>query len=384
MWAITSKLCIISNHRFDIECWLIVGVVFSWSFLAMLFLPGSWYYGPETATFRPKYRHNAWSFYLLSMLFSVPLIWCFSVLHLYYKFTTFIGILNVCGVTLAVYVYVKAHISPDPGEHDSTGNPFFDFFAGIETYPNLMPNVSLKVLINARISLLLWQLVALVCWKANYELTGGLFDWQMNVVTLLSTVYLAKAFYWEDGYMQSFDSNTERFGFLFAWGCIVFVPSMYNLPNTTLVGNCQQNDGNKIISQFSFVLGLASVVLSYLTDTQRGRVRQSNGQCTVWGCAPKLIRPKYVDALGKKKNTILLASGFWGLARHMNYLFEWTGFLAMVLPTNNLLAYIFITFNLCMPIHRTTRDDKKCSQKYGKYWQEYKTLVQYRIVPGLF
>ncbi|CAG2165361.1 unnamed protein product [Oppiella nova] len=31
---------------------------------------------------------------------------------------------------------------------------------------------------------------------------------------------------------------------------------------------------------------------------------------------------QYVDDFGKTKRSILLTSGFWGIARHMNYTFE--------------------------------------------------------------
>ena len=47
----------------------------------------------------------------------------------------------------------------------------------------------------------------LVAWKANYELyynrySKGELVWPMTVTTILQTVYLAKFYYWEDGYMQ--------------------------------------------------------------------------------------------------------------------------------------------------------------------------------------
>src|SRR5699024_4118581 len=96
-------------------------------------------------------------------------------------------------------------ILPDPGEHDLNGNPIFDFYWGIELYPHFGKYVSLKVLINSRFGLFLWQLIVLVAWKANYELyynqySKGNLVWPMTVTTILQTVYLAKFYYWEDGY----------------------------------------------------------------------------------------------------------------------------------------------------------------------------------------
>ena len=88
-----------------------------------------------------------------------------------------------------------------------SGNPIYDFYWGIELYPHFGKYVSLKVLINSRFGLFLWQLIVLVAWKANYELyynqySKGNLVWPMTVTTILQTVYLAKFYYWEDGYMQ--------------------------------------------------------------------------------------------------------------------------------------------------------------------------------------
>ncbi len=96
---------------------------------------------------------------------------------------------------------------PDPGICDITKNPIFDYYWGIELYPHLGPFVSLKILINSRFGLFLWQLIILMAWKANYELyiasyNRGEINWPMTATTLLLSIYLAKFYYWEDGYMQ--------------------------------------------------------------------------------------------------------------------------------------------------------------------------------------
>ena len=357
----------------------------------MLIIPGPMYHGPTTttSTYRPQYCDNGWRFYLISLCLAVPLIWHCSVLHLYYKFTTLIGILTLCGLLLTVAVYLKGIIAPDRhgGEHDPSGNPLFDLYCGVELFPNLgllQRQVSLKVLINTRVSLLLWQLIVLAAWKANYELSGGQLCWQMDTVTVLSMAYLIKAALWEEGYMHTFDC--ERFGFIFTFGCLAIVPSLYTLPNSFLVENCRRPDGvlTRSVAILALVLGIGCLVLSYLTDTQRTAVRAADGRCTVWGRPPRLIRAKYRSEKGEERPSLLLASGFWGQARHMNYLFEAVTNLAMALPTLSCLPFALFAVVLGILLHRTTRDDEKCARKYGKYWQQYKELVPYRMVPGVF
>lgn len=93
-------------------------------------------------------------------------------------------------------------MAPDEGLHDMTMNPIFDFYWGIELYPQLGKYISLKVLINCRFGLWLWQLIVLVAWKANHEYMQEEIVWPITTSTILQTVYLAKFYYWESGYMQ--------------------------------------------------------------------------------------------------------------------------------------------------------------------------------------
>ena len=98
-------------------------------------------------------------------------------------------------------------LAPDPGVCNITKNPIFDYYWGVELYPHLGPFISLKILIICRFGLYLWQLMVLACWKANYELYSanynrGEINWPLTATTLLQTYYLAKFYYWEDGYMN--------------------------------------------------------------------------------------------------------------------------------------------------------------------------------------
>ena len=100
-----------------------------------------------------------------------------------------------------------ALVMPDPGYFEVTMNPIFDYYYGIELYPHLGKYISLKMLINCRFGLMLWQLIVLMAWKANYELyyteySKGHIMNAATVSAILQTVYLAKFYYWEDGYMQ--------------------------------------------------------------------------------------------------------------------------------------------------------------------------------------
>lgn len=83
-------------------------VTLLWGMLTLVALPGKAYLGPPTKNnFRPQYWANGFRFYLLSMLIACPLIWHFSVLHLYYKINTLTGILAVFGIFFCTMLYFK-------------------------------------------------------------------------------------------------------------------------------------------------------------------------------------------------------------------------------------------------------------------------------------
>ena len=71
-----------------------------------------------------------------------------------------------------------------------------------------------------------------------------------------------------------------------------------------------------------FALGVLAALVNYLADERRQRVRATGGKTTVWGKPPKLLIWRYTTEQGEKKENLLLASGYWGMARHFHYLPE--------------------------------------------------------------
>ena len=89
-----------------------------------------------------------------------------------------------------------------------------------------------------------------------------------------------------------------------------------------------------------------------------------------------------------KKKSLLLASGFWGVARHFQYFFELTAawswcFLANPLK-NGVIPLFYAAFLTYLLIDRANRDSKKCHLKYGKHYEQYCRLVPYKIIPFVY
>ncbi|CAG2114397.1 unnamed protein product, partial [Medioppia subpectinata] len=305
----------------------------------------------------------------------------------YYKLPNFIGILCVFGICFCALLYIKGLLLPSKGLYNRTKNPIFDYYWGIELYPHITPIISLKVWIICRFGLILWQYIVLLCWKANYEtLPDGSINYSLTATTLLQTIYLMKFYYWEDGYMNTIDTSVDRFGYYVCWGCIAFVPGFYPITSVYLVDNTPYNEfGIKSLIAV-LTVGLLVICLNYWADQQKLHFRATNGKCVIWGKPAKLIRAEYIDDFGKRKRSILLTSGFWGITRHMNYTFELLSTFLWCLPAlyASPVPYLYLIFLTVLLIHRSVRDDNKCALKYGQYWQQYKHQVKYQMIPYVY
>jgi 7-dehydrocholesterol reductase len=217
---------------------------------------------------------------------------------------------------------------------------------------------------------------------AQQEIYGAA-DWSIIVSAALLFVYLFKFFVWEEGYMKSMDIQVDRAGYYICWGCLVWVPSVYTSPVMFMV---KHPVGLELLPALAiFVLGMAAIWTNYWADYQRQVVRSTNGNTTIWGKVPVLIKATYTTDKGERKTNLLLASGFWGIARHFHYVpeilaaFFWscaTGF-------EYFAPFFYVSFLTILLTHRAFRDDQKCAAKYGESWKEYCKVVPYKIVPGI-
>ena len=76
------------------------------------------------------------------------------------------------------------------------------------------------------------------------------------------------------------------------------------------------------------------------------------------------FKAKFIETTYKinneEKNGKLLISGFWGICRHANYLFELMLAIAWCLPAIKVsfIPFLYPIFMLILLIHRTFRDEK--------------------------
>jgi 7-dehydrocholesterol reductase len=234
-------------------------------------------------------------------------------------------------------------------------------------------------------------MLAGVSFVAASHARHGAYDPGLVLCALSQFLYLVKFFVWEIGYMRSIDIITDRAGFYETWGCLVWVPSVYTLHTRAAV--VLPSGLSWPVAAAIFTVGILGVLFNYQADLQRQAFRETSGKCTINGKPPVYIEAPYTArnaGTGKleKHKSLLLASGWWGAARHSAYLFElmaaysW-GLLAGV-HSHGALPLFYPVYLTILLVHRAHRDEQKCLEKYGSAYKKYMAMVPHKIVPYVY
>lgn len=362
--------------------WKIIFTFMGVQLLLMRIVPGKTVTGPETINGNiPVYKDNGFLCFIitLSLFFICTLgLHLFSATIIYDHFAGILGALNLFSLLFCLFLCIKGRVKPSSSDHSTSGNFIFDYYWGTELYPRVF-GWDIKQFTNCRFGMMSWPLI-IISFAAKQAQLYGLHN-SMLISVIIMLVYIAKFFWWEAGYLRSIDIMLDRAGFYICWGCLVWVPSLYTIPVLYLVNHPVQFQ--PLIAAAILSLGLLSVLLNYLADAQRQKVRATQGQCKVWGKAPQLIHARYIDHKGIEKESLLLTSGWWGISRHFHYLLELSLAFFWTVPVlfNHLLPWAYVIFLTVLLTHRAYRDDKKCSKKYGDYWKTYCAQVPNKIIP---
>ena len=394
LWSMFSAEGIVGGlvevwRGIDIVSPLAVGVILgymAWALLLMVLLPGPRVEGPVTPRGNvPVYTDNGFLCYVVTIVAFVALTfglkqYGMSPTIVYDHFGEFLGTLTVFSHVLCIALHLKGLFYPSSSDSGTTGNLIFDYYWGTELYPRVF-GIDVKVFTNCRFGMTVWPLLVLIFALKSYE-TSGFVD-SMWVSVALQMIYFTKFFWWESGYMRTIDIMLDRAGFYICWGCLVFIPGLYASVSLYLVNHPVRL--GPILSLAILSAGITAIVVNYLADKQKQDVRRTNAQCLVWGRRPEVIHATYTVA-GERRTSLLLVSGYWGIARHFHYLPEL--FLAYLWTApawfTHVMPYSYLIFLAVLLIHRTFRDDEKCSEKYTIYWREYCNKVRYKIIPGVF
>jgi 7-dehydrocholesterol reductase len=290
---------------------------------------------------------------------------------------------NAAGFVIPLFAFWKARRHPThPDDRRFSGSALFDFMAGIELNPRVR-GLDLKLFHVGHVGMMAWTPINLSLAAQQYQQLGHVTS-SMLLLNGLQLVYVLDFFVREDWYLRTIDIHHEHFGWFLAWGSVVWVPFGYTLQALYLV------DHGKELSAWALAaivaVGGAGYTIFLTANRQRDRFRRARGPCIIWGREATFVPATFSTADGAVHETRLLTSGWWGMARHANYVGDLLMAVAFSLTcgVTHLLPYGYAIFLAILLVHRTYRDDRHCRVKYGRAWDAYCARVPYRLVPGVW
>ena len=216
----------------------------------------------------------------------------------------------------------------------------------------------------------------------HYEEFGADANLGVYVYAGFFVFYIFDYFVFERVQLYTYDLIHENLGFKLIWGGLIVYGWMYIMP---LWGMAVHADPG-YSTTFTYIwLGAMIAVFLFGWSISRG----GNLQKYWFKRWPErkflgFIEQRYIVAGDRK----ILYSGFWGAARHFNYIGEGVLALAVTLVflyPGNLWAWTYMIFMVSFFVWRQFDDDKVCEAKYGaEKWAEYKSRVKYRLIPGIY
>jgi delta14-sterol reductase len=186
--------------------------------------------------------------------------------------------------------------------------------------------------------------------------------------------FLVDYLLFEEVHLYTYDLVAERLGFKLCWGCLVFYPYFYAVGLWSVVERgVQAPTWVCVVAIATFSCGW---VLSRGANLQKWLFK-TKPEAKLFG----LIEARTLDD-GERR---ILASGFWGIARHLNYLGEVlmaSGLALALWPASGPWSYPLYYMLLLIPRERD--DDRRCAEKYGALWDRYRAAVPWRIVPRVY
>ncbi|EXJ95921.1 delta14-sterol reductase [Capronia coronata CBS 617.96] len=321
----------------------------------------------------------------------------------------------------AIYVYLASFKVPHSGQSNDehrelakgghTGNMLYDFFIGRELNPRIavppwVPVVrgqviDLKVFNEMRPGLIGWVILDITFVVHQYKTHGFVSD-SIVLITLFQSLYVLDALYMEPAILTTIDVINDGFGFMLAFGDLVWVPFVYSIQA-------------RYLAVYPLSLGITGIA-GVLAAQGLGYYifRSANNQKNRFRTNPNDVRVSHLETLTTESGSKLLVSGWWGRARHINYLGDWIMSFSYCLPTGMagyiiksyqnpvtgavtrevvqgrargwgmIFTYFYIVYFGVLLVHREMRDEEKCRKKYGKDWERYCQRVKWRILPGIY
>ncbi|CAK9168070.1 unnamed protein product [Ilex paraguariensis] len=217
-------------------------------------------------------------------------------------------------VTLVLYVAGKKSHDPSSSlKPHFTGNLIHDWWFGIQLNPQFM-GIDLKFFF-VRAGMMGWLLINLSVLARCIQEAN--LSQSMILYQLFCMLYILDYFYYEAYMTSTWDIIAEKLGFMLVFGDLVWIPFAFSIQGWWLLSNQVELTTAAVIANcIVFLIGYKV----FRGANKQKHVFKKNPKAPIWGRPPKVIGGK------------LLASGYWGIARHSNYLGDLLIALSFSLP----------------------------------------------------
>ncbi|KDP35309.1 hypothetical protein JCGZ_09468 [Jatropha curcas] len=276
----------------------------------------------------------------------------------------------IFSVLVAMVLYAAGCNSQNHGSSlkpHVTGNLIHDFWFGIQLNPHFL-GIDLKFFF-VRAGMMGWLFINLSVLAKSIQ--DANLSCSMILYQIFCGLYILDYFFYEEYMTSTWDIIAERLGFMLVFGDLVWIPFTFSIQGWWLLGNKVELTMAAVIANcFVFLIGY----LVFRGANKQKHVFKKNPKALIWGKPPRVVGGK------------LLASGYWGIARHCNYLGDLLLALSFSLPcgTSSLVPYFYPIYLLILLIWRERRDEARCAEKYKEIWAEYRRLVPWRILPYFY
>ncbi|KAJ2742800.1 erg24, C-14 sterol reductase [Coemansia sp. BCRC 34301] len=354
-----------------------------WSWLAMLYfaIPGRTVQGvPLRNGQRLDYPINGLSSFLATLCTAAlvhgkfgtaPFLW---IADHFFQLATASYIFSSAQ---ALLVYLGSFRSGPAGDSSpvllalagNSGNPVYDFFIGRELNPRI-GTLDIKYFNELRPGIMGWVVLNVSFAVKQYHTLGYVSN-SMWLAIVPQICYCIDTLVFESKVLTTMDMTTDGLGWMLSFGCLTWVPVMYSLQARYLVFHPVHHSAAATV--LIAVMALVSFLVFRLSNSEKNAFRTNPND-------PSLSHLRFIKTESGSK---LLVSGWWGLARHINYTGDWMYGLAQCLATgfDTPMTYFFSAYFLVLLLHRNYRDECKCREKYKKDWDRYCELVPYMFIP---
>jgi len=351
------------------------------------FVPGTPTYGQITPTgHKLLYNINGFRCYIISHILFYLATYTFklfkpTIIYDYY-YDMFIPA-NLCGYGLSLFSWIKAHVAPTNSDCKFSGNALYDWWMGIELHPRI-GNFDIKLFLNSRPGMSGWGFVAWSFAAKQYELNHYISN-STILVYIFYQIYIIDFLWAEDWYLDTIDIKHDHLGTYLCWGDCVWVGYAYSVQIQYLLG-VDPIDWTIAQALAIMALNLTGIAIFRYANNQKRYFREANGNYNIMGKKATYLRTKYKLADGTVHESLLLTSGFWGIARHFNYVGDLTMSLSWGLACGitNILPHFYLLYMTLLLLHRIHRDEKRLEAKYSNDWKKFCELVPYKILPGIY